>query len=54
MTTDRAMRLAYQWANGLTCSVQDGEVEEYHRMFLNMLCARQEEEKNGRNPEEVQ
>lgn len=46
MTTERAMRLAEKWSNGLVCSVRDGEAEEYHRMFLEMLRAQQEAKKN--------
>lgn len=46
MTTKRAMRLAYQWANGHVCSVRDGEAEEYHKMFLDMLCTQEKTEEN--------
>lgn len=46
MTTERAMRLAEQWSNGHVCSVRDGEAEEYHKMFWDMLCAQQKAKKN--------
>lgn len=45
MTTERAMRLAEKWADGLVCSLREGEAAEYHKMFLDMLCAQQEAEK---------
>lgn len=46
MTTERAMRLAQKWSNGLVCSLREGEAAEYHKMVLDMLRAKQEAEKN--------
>ena len=37
MTRQRALRLAREWAQGHTCSLRYGEVEEYHSMFAAML-----------------
>lgn len=45
MTIERAKRLAKQWANGYVCSLREGEAEEYHKMFLSLLCKEQ-----GKNP----
>ena len=43
MTLERAKRLAKQWANGRFCSLRHGEAEEYHKMFLSLLCREQEQ-----------
>ena len=43
MTIERAKRLAKQWANGRLCSLRHGEAEEYHKMFLSLLCREQEQ-----------
>lgn len=37
MTKQYAMRLAEQWSKGLVCSMREGEAEQYHKMFLDML-----------------
>lgn len=37
MNKKRALRLAREWAQGHTCSLRYGEVEEYHSMFAAML-----------------
>ena len=47
MTTERAMRLAENWSNGLVCSLREGEAAEYHKMFLDMLRVKQEAEQQG-------
>ena len=47
MTTERAMRLAEKWADGLVCSLREGEATEYHKMFLSMLRAQQKAENNA-------
>lgn len=38
MTKERAIQLAKKWSKGLACSLREGEAEEYHKMFLEMLC----------------
>ena len=38
MTRERAIQLAKKWSKGLACSLREGEAEEYHEMFLEMLC----------------
>lgn len=42
MTIERAKRLAEQWSKGGLCSLRRGEAEEYHKMFLSLLCKKQE------------
>ena len=37
MTKQRALRLAREWAQGHSCSLRNGEAEEYHAMFAAML-----------------
>ena len=41
MTIERAKRLAEQWSKGWVCSLREGEAEEYHKMFLSLLCKEQ-------------
>lgn len=41
MTIERAKRLAEQWSEGRFCSLLRGEAEEYHKMFLSLLCKEQ-------------
>ena len=45
MTIERAKQLAKRWGNGYVCSLREGEAEEYHKMFLSLLCKEQ-----GKNP----
>ena len=47
MTTERALRLAEKWSNGLVCSLREGEAAEYHKMFLDMLRVKQEADQQG-------
>lgn len=47
MTIERAKRLAEQWASGGVCSTREGEAEEYHKMFLEMLLEKKARESNG-------
>lgn len=42
MTKERAIQLAREWSMGLVCSLCEGEAEEYHKMFLEMLCSESE------------
>ncbi len=42
MTLDRAIRLAQKWADGMVCTLQDGEAQEYHKLALSALRAQQE------------
>ena len=46
MTKEKAIQLAQQWSQGLVCSLRDGEAEEYHQLFLDMLLQRSTEESN--------
>ena len=46
MTIERAKRLAEQWASGGVCSLREGEAEEYHKMFLEMLLEKKARESN--------
>lgn len=46
MTKEKAIQLAQQWSQGLVCSLRDGEAEEYHKLFLDMLLERNTEESN--------
>lgn len=41
MTRERAKTLAYKWSSGSVCSLIDGEAEEYHKMFYDILCEKQ-------------
>lgn len=47
MTIERAKRLAEQWASGGVCSLREGEAEEYHKMFLEMLLEKSARESNA-------
>lgn len=41
MTLERAKQIAKQWADGYVCSFREEEMEEYHKMFLSLLCKEQ-------------
>ena len=38
MTRERAKSLASKWSAGCVCNLREGEAEEYHKMFYDLLC----------------
>lgn len=41
MTRERAKTLASKWSAGCVCSLREGEAEEYHKMFYDILREKQ-------------
>ena len=41
MTRERAKTLASKWSAGCACSLREGEAEEYHKMFYDILREKQ-------------
>lgn len=42
MTRERAKKLAEQWSKGMVCALREGEDEEYHKLCLSAIRAKQE------------
>lgn len=46
MNKEKAIVLAQQWSQGAVCSLQEREMEEYHKLFLDMLLQSNTEKSN--------